>query len=496
MFHKIKLGNYRRCHVAITYDQKASILRILSTPEHWENRFNLKALLDKRRKWSTKFSGRAKIARSPDNTGFFLQDTETNASIFIRKDSEQLIAEDESGRRIFLSNSSFTDSDAGINTGTMEEHEHYSSSQPGSVLAPISGHFISVRFFKDGRKTLFLEKDALKANFDEPTERPSILTNFNRFMHVLPFNWSIAEELELSQLALLLSTKLIVARDLDIEPDLEAINELDPEKMKAHFLNSLTDEYIDPDTMPQQWRRMKPKKAIPITELQKDWRDTVQFSGHVIDTPKQFFVNATEEGFELAFSLEHKERILSLGKVWEKAQKQQILPAIVKPETPLRTLLAMLNNARTVENHRGDKWRFVLGRANDATLISGQTRNMARRFLGLTGDHVSAIGFNEKLCFLTMKETILEQTKQALDATHQVLEMIENGNRDVSRMNALIDQGADLRHVDPDAAEAGKTFANLMKEAGNETLLKALEERTGIHDLDITPSTLPTPVHA
>jgi hypothetical protein len=61
--------------------------------------------------------------------------------------------------------------------------------------------------------------------------------------------------------------------------------------------------------------------------------------------------------------------------------------------------------------------------------------------------------------------------------------MIKDGSRDASKMHRLLDKGADYKYIDPEKAKRGFTFANVMQDAGSQTLLKALRnKRGGVHE--------------
>jgi hypothetical protein len=148
----------------------------------------------------------------------------------------------------------------------------------------------------------------------------------------------------------------------------------------------------------------------------------------------------------------------------------------------------MLDKGNTTRDHRGREWTYIIIETKDAPVISDQTRTMIRENLHLTGDDISIINFDNNLCILAMDCHVLGQTKLALDASRQMLSLIKSGRPDVDLMNKLLEQGADLRFVDPDSAHAGRTFANEMKAAGNNALLEALHAAQGVHDLEAAPA--------
>ena len=62
--------------------------------------------------------------------------------------------------------------------------------------------------------------------------------------------------------------------------------------------------------------------------------------------------------------------------------------------------------------------------------------------------------------------------------------MVNTSSQDTDTLLKLLDQGADYRFIDHAKSQKGYTFANMMQESGNTTLLKALKRKSGIHRMD------------
>ena len=161
---------------------------------------------------------------------------------------------------------------------------------------------------------------------------------------------------------------------------------------------------------------------------------------------------------------------------------------MVSMKTPTHTLLHMLNKGDTARDHRNREWAYIIIETKDAPVVSEQTRAAVKDNFHLTGNHASVINFDNNLCILAMDCDALEKTKLALNASREMLSLINSGKADVDLMHKLLEQGADLRFVDHEAAQAGRTFANEMKSSGNIALLNALESAQGIHDLQKIPT--------
>src|SRR5690606_13417435 len=76
----------------------------------------------------------------------------------------------------------------------------------------------------------------------------------------------------------------------------------------------------------------------------------------------------------------------------------------------------------------------------------------------------------------------------ALTATHEMIAAIKNGlpagQKTAPFVAALMTRGADLRYVDPDAAQSGRSIADLMVTHQAHELLRALRSHSGVHSLN------------
>lgn len=473
----------------ISYTQKQQILEFLADPSNWDNRFDLGFFMDQKRKWKRISQNGVELSQNQSGTEAFALHKATGAAVQFKKTKHDITIRDESGRVLTVQSASISvDEDFDLSISPMQSSAEIGLDDPSTNVAIIEYMGAYISFALSGEKTVFLDDIGQKVNYPKPTSPIKEAFHLGQFFHVISFNLASADKWGMSPRSLLDGAKLVVSKDLGLEPNLRTINEIDPDQARAYIEYLLTEEYDDSFEGPIQWRPIKPKKLKDLSVFAKAWDDTTQFSGYFIDTPRRFFVQKAEDGFDLATSLDHRERIWSHGQVFKSAASAHTTPIqMITTKTPPHTLLHMLERGNTTRDHRGREWTYIIFETKDAAKITELTRGMIRDNFHLSGDYVSTINFDDGLCILAIDCDALTQTKLALDATRQMLSLIQNNGTDVKAALELLAQGADLKYVDPESARAGRTFANTMRDAGNDTLLQALQGQQGTSTLEDAP---------
>lgn len=474
----------------ITYQQKRQILSFLSEQSHWANIFDIDFFLDERRKWRTtsRNDKEISISSSPDKKSFLVADDRKGGGHVLLKldDSGALTINDESHRSVRAGIKGIEATAKGHETeiGDILTHAEIGTNQKSARLITIPELAAYVRFFEDGKKGVYLDAYGKKVQFGSPDSDKDSTLHAGRFFHVVTFDLETAARWGLTPYGILNGAKLIVSKDLSIEPDLKTFNELDPEKAAEYLAYLLLDEWDESFQGPWQWRPRVAKKVENIERLQKKWTDSTEFSGYSVGLPTQFFIETFESGFKLATSLDHREAILAqtalLSEASDSAQPVQTVSAYLSP----RTLLHLLDKGSRISDHRGRDWMCVIINAKDTAEIARSAREVGRANFGLTPYHFSAVNYEEQSCLIAMDTEALESVKKSYNATVELLKMIESGQRNSERMEKLLAAGADLRLIKPGKAQAGRTLANEMKDAENYEMLADLKAHTGVHELE------------
>ncbi len=473
------------CPLSITYEQKRQILDYMSQPGHWGNHFDMNFFTDERRKWRTTTQNNVSVSTNADRRSFFLEDQKTGASLLliVEKDNTRIIT-DESGCVVKVDATSKISTSKDAEITNLETAYEIGLNQPGSRIVTIPELSCYARFYNNGGKAVFLDDRGARISLPPPKDAKAATMHMGRFFHVVSFDLETAASWGMTPYGLLNGAKLIVSKDLSIEPDLKAFNELDPEKAAEYLEYMMRDEYDTTFKGPWQWRPKLPKQLRNADDLRKKWTDIKEFDGHLIATPRQFHVETTDSGFNIGTSLDHRETIWAQAAVLKAASSGHIVPVeTVSSHFAPRTLMHLLQNSQALPDHRGRSWNYVVIHAKQTAGMALEARKIGREHFGLTGYHFAALNFDDQTCLVAMDTEVLEKLSRSYDATIEMLHMIKSRNTDAAKMKELLEAGADLRFVNPEEVAKGRTFANEMVQADNFELLAELRDYGGVHDL-------------
>lgn len=460
----------------------------LARPDRWQNLFQINFFVDEKRKWKSRRNRDLVVSTSQDKDSAFLVDERYGTSLHITKKPgkkyDVVIVTDEDGHSIHYRNGK-------IKTDFWNKfRNHVSLSRRSSInrsgedenVYEISDFGLFLRLNENGSRTISFKNSTQEALLPPRENRRRKPHANGRFFHVISFNSAASDEFGLSLTDLKDYVKIILAREIGLEPDLKAINELDPDRFVSMAAEIIPREY-DPDwSGPEQWRPEIKKSIGDLRDIEKTWHDVTQFKGYSIDTPSRFAISRTHRGFDIQTSLDHREQILAQGRVLKNAFESS-----PEPFTPLntnkmdRTLLHFLNHGEETEDHKNRQWRYVVIQSEQSAVLSHRVRELCRQNLGLEQQDFSAINHDDDKCILAMNAHALKRAFRAYDASTEMLALIKENSKDVNRMLSLLEKGADLRFVEP-GTKGARSFADLMRETGNNTLLTALQDKYGARD--------------
>ncbi len=492
--------------MTLTYEQKQLILAHLTQRAHWQNRFDytffMKSATSRERRperfWQNVGYNQAHMEAyvSPDRTQAYVADRNTGAFLWIKKQGNRILLKDESGRRqAFIGGRTVAQDTPDIMIDELRSVSEMDDVPEGATPIRMNDLGITVHMHASGEKTVFIDGINQTVHFDVPPEETEIKSHPGRFLHAVTFNAAAADEWGLDLHDLLMMTKLIVARDLDIEPELSAFNALKEEEVAALLLWAMTPEKdysVQVDN--ERWRPLVQKELGDISALQREWTDVTDFEGYAAGLPRRFALRWIEDGFDLLTSFDHREQILAQGSLLDHARLNdtQALSTLAQRLSP-SSLLHMLENGAEVKDHRGRQWHYVIFENDKAGVIAHLARLISRERFDLTGYHFAAIAHKPDACLLGMDSRKLAEIRAAYTASLDLRAMIHEGSEDTERMFGLLEQGASLRLVAEEIDGGTRTFANEMYDAGATKLLLAYQERFGDRDLGFRVPPLPAP---
>lgn len=466
--------------VGFTYPQKGEIIKYLSEKTNWENRFDMAFFSDETRRWKPTSSRGVYKLINPDQSKGILAHEQNGVFIKYERKGDNTLLEDESGRKI-VCNQTISEGvqDSSFTTLPILTVSELGLKDPSTSVAEIPGADIFVRFHADKTKTIFLEKIGRKIQIAEPTAKIEKKSTAGRYFHTIKFNRASS----------LPHLKLVLARDLCLQPDLRAVNVDDPEKGHLWIQAILNNAFEEEDRNEWQselteWDKMEAHDRLFPKSIEKDWHDTTEFEGFATDLSKQFCVALTDTDFEISTSLDNREAIWSQGAVYSiSLAKRKNIIARTMDDVQTDNIVSLLQNGADFEDHRSRLWKYALIENPEAPILTNHMRKALRGNFGLSAHDCAVMTVDKNLCLIAMSHDSLAYIALAHAASLHLMDMIQNRSSDTKLMLDLLRQGADLKYLDFENSRNGHSFANYMRDFDCYELLGAMRSEWGVHDL-------------
>lgn len=220
---------------------------------------------------------------------------------------------------------------------------------------------------------------------DEAKTRPSLLP------HIICLTNHFSNSLKTQGYECLNASKIIISREIDIQPSLKATNEFTPWKFRG-----LVEYGIE-----------KLKNGEPtnigkedIDNLQTEWKDVTEFNGHDVATPFMFSVQMVKDGFNFLFTHTNKERILSHTSLLDQVSRNEGTPQKRERNITPKDLMRTLENGQQMKDHRGNDW--VTAAVNQPVAFKAWEA-FRHDDMRLSGDHVAAINYDNNRAMIAME---------------------------------------------------------------------------------------------
>ncbi len=466
------------------FNQKVGIIDHLALPDNWSNIFNMDFFADETRKWTHKEANGLTVLTSDDDKKCKVIDADNGRSLLIEQRSNNRIkVTDEHGQSFILSQGKVKSrGDTVANVAPIQSTNEFGFDDETAKPYIHETMGVIARFNDDGSKSIFFEDLGHRVDMNTHGDGINQQSHPGQFFHKISFDDSTFKEWDIHPAYAMMFAKLVIAKDLNIEPSLKAFNELDEDKAATLLMAYLEDEYDEEWDGPEAWRAKKKKEKIGIEKAEKPWNDTTEFKGYQADLPSKFFIQKTNDGYDLTTSSDSKHSILAQGALLQQARKNNILSIqSVNENTATQSVLHMLNQGHSTEDHLGREWSFVVLQSNAARKIVDSMNAVAHNTLGVSSNDYAAINFSDNESLIAMETETLKRVTMAYSASLEVMDMIKNDDNSQDRLEELLEMGADYRFIDQASAFKGNSFADVMREAENYALLNALENIGGIH---------------
>ena len=476
--------------IKLSFTQKVRIIDHLSVPDNWSNIFNMSFFTDESRKWSRKTVDDLTISASPDGTKCKVMDEKNGRSLAVSRQGGRVKVTDEHNQSFILSEGTVKSRGDTVSDVTpIRSTEEFGFADDTAKPVVLESMGVVLRFNDDGSKAVFFEDIGHRVDMNAHGDGVSAENHPGRFFHKISLTEGTFKEWDIHPAYAMMFAKLVIAKDLNIEPGLHAQNEIDEQKA-AFLLAQYLKERLDDMDMPETWKGNQPismtdlggKAKNAISAAEKPWDDTTEFGGYDAALPNRFFITKTDDGYDLTTSSDAKHSIWSQGELLRQARGSNILSIqTVNANTAAENVLHMLNKGNTVEVHLGREWQFVVLDSPAAQKVVTNMNDVAHNAFGIDSHDYAAINFDDTRSLLAIEGETLGRVMVEYAASRSVMKMITDGDTDTSKLNDLLDMGADYRYIDPDAASKGRTFTDLMKESENFELLAMMRDVMGIH---------------
>ncbi len=469
--------------IKLSFSQKVNIIDHLSLPDNWTNIFNMSFFTDETRKWTRKNSNGLAIMSSPDGQSHKIVDEENGRSLSISRQGNRYKVTDEHNRSFVLTDGKVkARSDTVDDVTPIRSSAEFGYTEDGVKATTLESLSITARFDGNGEKSVFFEDLGHRVTMSAHGDGVASPDHPGRFFHKISFNDDTFREWDIHPAYAMMFAKLVIAKDLNIEPNLKTFNELDEETAVKLLMEYLEDQYDEDWDGPEAWRPKIKKKETGITKAEKPWDDTTEFGGYHAGIPNRFFIQKTSDGYDLRTSSDAKHSIWAQGELLRKARESDILTIqMVSEKSAMQSVLHMLDHGNTTEDHLDRNWKFIVLDSPAAQKVVKHMNDVAQNAFGIESHDYAAINFGDRHSLIAMEANTLERITMSYGASLAVMKMIEENDKDQDRLYELLSMGADYRYIDPEGAQAGKTFADFMKEAERFELLSILRDTQGIH---------------
>ena len=368
-----------------TYAQKQELLKFLSTPQNWQNRFNEDFLSNELRLAKVMYTNGYAVALTKSKDKGWVSKHGIKSRLFFERGQNELTITDESGQSIVLHKNT-----AKAPIG----EEHAPEGWRKEISIPAFGLDICIQ--EDGTKLIYDQTNERYLHLDAPApDHVNEITAITQRFHVVSIDeLTSMQRFELGLTHLIANVKLVLGLELGLQPSMRGVNTLSP-LSKGHTI------YVEDGD--------ESAKAI-IDAHEKKWSDSTQFSGHRLDLATQFSLQRTDRGIDIRTHHDHKTRILNQGhlirQALERKQEPIVLSELAKDPfhdgINLRAALYLANSGITSEDTLSRPWRYVMLETPHAPALASLLRELFRDQIGIDDDHYCALNIDTHKCLLAI----------------------------------------------------------------------------------------------
>jgi hypothetical protein len=381
----------------LDYPQKMRLLDHFSKRANWRNQFDMNFFMDDMRKASS-HQVTPTASRTVNRTGTKVHvEHKSGSALSFAIEKDRVVIVDESGTTFTYGGESAFAHQQSLSITPVKPAAHNVVEVPGTDIAVI--------FDGVGNKAVII--GAYQVNLPACAERPVKPVQKGAQIHVASISDALAAGWGIPPFDLADVTKLVVACDFGLELGIEAIN------APAGY------RIVQPE-LPANVTTLRPDQRTHLNIVQKPWRDTTEFEGHDVSSPRTFFVEADDAGLNLITSLDQREAIWSQGDVLHAALSTGAPPVqTVTSRTQAHHMLNLLTRGAVTRDTRGREWNYVVVETQHSLDIATKLRKAMRHEFGLTARHCSVMTYDKGLCILAMASKVLDAAAEHSHNMHE-----------------------------------------------------------------------------
>ena len=385
--------------MSINYFQKLNMVEHLVNCSSWTNLFDINFFNNARRKWQSTSIDSIEYSAHKNGDAVCLQHKQTASMLLFQKKEDGTVTIEDESKRTYDKHASFSRNIVG-------ETSPVRCDKPQTI--DLARFKVSVSFFETGQKSVKFHDSDTIINFPAPIVNQKKELPMGRFFHAVSLSDELGRQWEIGHPDFINAFKIIVAKEMGIQPTLNAKNAFNENALMALYQKRI--ESGSPNVL----------RDADYNTLMKPWRDVTEFEGHDVATAYEFCVQKVKDGFQACFSAEHKHRIQSHASIVVQAL-ENALPVSKIPEIITADSLESVVSSGTslCDPHKSQWMTVIFDRAvshdiwdrlkNNGAAVDDQhawhvAHNQDR---SLGGDEIVAMNVSKDKCVVAMRESAL-----------------------------------------------------------------------------------------
>ncbi|HPF79232.1 MAG TPA: hypothetical protein PLF01_08090 [Alphaproteobacteria bacterium] len=395
--------------MSLDFAAKQHVITHFSDPANWQNKFDPDFFDDKTRRWRSVSYGNVNLSYDRDDENrkeFIISHSNSNASLHIQQQDLGFLITDERGVTVSSSTPYSERQQHSVNGG---ETDNFTASATVEHLG------VRIEFSDQGQKRItFADSNTYieLEGSDEPAPSP---LKTGRFFHAINFDEDFLGRLAASRKHPLSFVTVIAAMDMGLEPSIRTFNGfVDAVDAAAKIQNAKSYRQAETAIQNGTWNiasSQNPWKGL-VASLEKAWRDSAEFDGYKVATPKSFSIMAEEVGFSIQTTSTGKERILSRGCLFAAAVNNEP-PTHALSRNIMNRIFPALAEADPVKDRGNQPWHvIVINHDGHFDAIRNLAGTVEETHL-LDTDQFAVMTFSPTQSFVAIRQDALDQCLSA-----------------------------------------------------------------------------------